>query len=505
VAGALGLAAVGVLAAPALAQVDTGSSPADAFGGFDQSAHASGLQFTYDSPNLLPVPSPIFQLSLPEATSTQSSGPIGYALASLAYPGALLSDLGPVVAQSGNDVPVPGYPVRAQAFYPAGPTQADLPAGPADMQAQTAENVSQAVARYSGTDLPGFLRIGGVTSSTLTDIEDGKVVSRARTELAGVDLLFGLLRIQSIVTDLVADSDGTAGASAGTTEVTGATVLGQPVVIDGNGIHLDRQPAGTTTTAPPNPLATVTGALGAGQAAGAGGAVTTPLDDLAAQILGQANVQLSDLLAAAGIKVRLLQPVAAAADDGSASRTAAGLFIETDYDGRTEPVLSQLLAMIPADQLPSDNVPGVPLPSSPQALVELLSETHITTYSVAPADVSVMATPAFVGDFAAGGDGGFGDTGGAFASGPGGGFATAAPAPAAEAGAGRAQKKIGGLPIGVLGRGMPAALVAALLAATAILAALGGPWLADGSLAPAAGGCPEGRDRPPGREGGGPP
>ena len=93
------------------------SDPLSAFGGFQLASRGNGLLFTYDIKNVLPV-SPVFQAGLPEAQATLSAGPSSYALASLAWPGPLVADLGRAVAQGGQDVPIPPYPVRAEAHNP---------------------------------------------------------------------------------------------------------------------------------------------------------------------------------------------------------------------------------------------------------------------------------------------------------------------------------------------------------------------------------------------------
>src|SRR5439155_14588644 len=103
-----------------------------AFGGFKLQSHGEGLTITYDSPGLVPgTPSPLVAGSVPESLTNMDSGPSGFALASLVYPGPLLADLPTVLALGGfpNADQVPAYPVRSQAFYPAGPTDASQQVG----------------------------------------------------------------------------------------------------------------------------------------------------------------------------------------------------------------------------------------------------------------------------------------------------------------------------------------------------------------------------------------
>ena len=485
-------AALVVLAGPS-PNAGAQTSPADAFGGFQVSGRANGIQFTYDSPGLLPV-SPVVQVSMPEALATLSNGPSGYAIGSVAFPGPLVADLGDALAQGGTDAPIPSYPVRSEAFYPSGPTEAQQELAPgASSHAVTTEGLSIARAQYTGADLPGFFNAGGITGQALTTIEDGHVVARARSEVSELDLLYGLVHIQSVVTDIVGITDGTTSASDGRTEVSGVTVLGQPATIDSAGIHFDEPPAGTPSTAAPGPLDPITGNLPP-----LGGTLdpllsgAAALNGLAQQLFGTGGDALNQLLNQGGITIRTLDPVEAVSG-GSVSRNVGGLVVEMTYDGETAPVFSQILAAVPSDQLPSDAlVPGAP--SSPQALFNLLKETHITTYSVGSAGLAAVASPAFVPlplsppsitSSLPGSTPSVAPFGG-------GGFSTGTPSLGSGGTAGTASTE-GSSPISLLGKAMPTWIAMVLLVGAPVFGAAS-RRLADNVLSEgAAGGCPEGK------------
>ncbi|MGH9188403.1 MAG: choice-of-anchor P family protein, partial [Acidimicrobiales bacterium] len=315
----------------ALAQSDGGAaSLLGQFGGFKLAARGAGMSLAYDSPGLISgAPSPLIQVGLPEASSNMSSGPSGYALASLAYPGPLLADLASVLGQAGYDVDIPAYPVRTQAFYPSGPTEENQSVGAGQMVSTTTETGSNALAVYGGAELPALLRVGAVTSATDTHVEQGQVVSRTRVELAGVELLAGVVRIESIVTDIVAAGNGTDAATDGATTVGGVTVLGLPATLDAAGLHLGTAPGPgptTTTTRPPSLLDPLLDPLNLGGLADALQPVAAGLSNLLTSVLGTANAAVSDLLSLAGIQIRLLEAVETK-DGSQASRLANGILI----------------------------------------------------------------------------------------------------------------------------------------------------------------------------------
>jgi hypothetical protein len=286
---------------------------------------------------------------------------------------------------------VPDYPLRVESRSPSGPAddEQSIATGAARTRATTA--AAEAVTSYTGVDLPGFLRIGGITSSTYSALEQGQVISRARVELAGVDLLFGLIHIDSIVTDLVSTSDAQAAASDGTTHVSGVSILGVSATLDGSGLNVEPTPDG-----PPSPLDTLLDQLpnlGIPVSDALAG-VTGPLSDLLTSVLGTVTGTVNELFAAGGISIRVLEPTETI-EGAAATRRANGLVIELDYDGETAPIFSDLLAAIPTDQLPDENLPGIPIPSSPQALVNLLKENHVTRIAIGLAEVNAVASPSF--------------------------------------------------------------------------------------------------------------
>ena len=488
---AVAAATVGNASAQAQSVLDTGGGSSDLasqFGSFKLESHGEGLSFTYDSPGLIPgTPSPIFAASLPESLTNMDSGPSSYALASLVYPGPLVADLPSVLALGG--VPdanqIPAYPVRAQAFFPAGPTATDASVGPGRQTVSTSDTTSDATTAFGAAQLPPILDVGNITSVSNSHLEQGAAVSRTRVELDDVDLMAGLIHMDAITTDLVANSNGTDAATAGTTTVSGLTVLGLPATIDPSGVHLTAPPSSSSSSA--GPLAPIGSAL-------------QPLGDALTQlmtsVIGAGNTDINQLLAASGIQMKLLEPTETKTG-ADANRLASGLLITITYNGSTEPVLSNLLNLIPIESLPSQGIGPIPF-TSPQSIVVALKATHVETIGLAAANVRAAAaqpftTPSFGGATAPTGTLGTSATPGT------GGFSTPAPSLGGGNGGGGGGGAFGNaLPIGFADTGPLAAAVIVLLAALAAgFAGAGGGRLADNVLAAASSSCPEGLDRAP--------
>jgi hypothetical protein len=410
-----------------------------------------------------------------------------------------------VIAQSGNDVPVPPYPAQQQAFYPSGPTEASQQIATATMNATTTETTSDGVANYDGSDLQTFFASGAMVVRTHTGIEDGQVVSRVHSEVDNINIL-GIVTIGSIATDMVAVSNGQDADTSGTTVANGVKVLGLDATIDSDGIHIANPAANTSSSAssspPSGPLDPLLNGAGLGSLADPLQPVAQALSQLITSVVG-ATGSVNDLLQQAGITMKLLQP-SATKNGGQAQRTANGLLVEINYNGRTAPLVSQLLAAVPSGQLPADPlIPQVPLNTSPQALFNLLKETYVTDLALAPGAVAVQASAPYVASpttrSSNGPTGPLGVKGGGTSNTP---FTTAAPrlstSPTSPGG-----NSIGNaLPIDLSGNPYP--VVAALLLALALMAVFGygGGFLADNVLATTSAACPEGREAPSSTTGG---
>ena len=92
------------------------------FGTYQLEARGIGLEGSYEIEGLLPGGTPVLDLTLPESLARFSSGPSGYGLASLAYPGGVVVNLQSLLDQTGGDgSQVPAVPDQGRGVLPVGP------------------------------------------------------------------------------------------------------------------------------------------------------------------------------------------------------------------------------------------------------------------------------------------------------------------------------------------------------------------------------------------------
>lgn len=472
---------------PAQAQDDTGATRGeDLFGAYDLEARGIGVQGTYEVEGLLPGGSAVMDLTIPETLARFGSGPSGYGLASLAYPGGIVANFGSLVAQSGGPAEgIPPYPIKAEAFYPAGPVEADAsqPGGIAQ-KVVTDDLGVQVNASFPAIEAPPVVNIGSIASAARTSVEGELAVSRTRVVLGDVVILGGVITIDQLVTDLVAAHDGATGSTAGGTTASGVKFLGLAASLTEDGLVLEEAPPVDGPAAPLGSLLS--------DAIGPLSSIVGPVQEQLAAVLDQAVPKLDEVLATAGIELRLLEPRDEQVESGAATRNTTGLSLTMRYEGKEQQALVDLVNSIPPDLKP--NIGPIPNP------VTFLAENHIVGLALGPASVSALATPPFpafdfpIGDlpldtaaFDPGTVPGLGAPGFSTPTAP-------LPAPAARPDDSTTTDTD---PVSSSFAGaLPAALVALALLMSPLFG-IGSARLADSVLAPAAAPCPIGLDEPP--------
>jgi hypothetical protein len=202
-----------------------------------------------------------------ESVSQLSSGPVGYGLSSVAWPGQLAGNLGTllIVAGSGGlpvPVPLPLPPL------PPPPSQVTVLNSPIRAEARTgrpspvitdypghgAPSAVHMVATATATKVSTLATVGAVqssaigtlgtssssTSTTLTGPSTAE--SKAHSQVQDVTI-GGVIHLGTITSDALATTNGTTSAVRGATVVTGASIAGVPVTIDGQGITIQSQHA----------------------------------------------------------------------------------------------------------------------------------------------------------------------------------------------------------------------------------------------------------------------
>jgi hypothetical protein len=310
------LCALGLLAASTLlggsARAQTEEPPS--LGGYQGRAQSSGLHAFYNPEGLLPTAA-ILDVGSPDALATISSGPVTFARAAVADPGDLLANPDALLSQADPDYPegsIPPWPFRIEANSTVGePHATSQPAPGLEAEVEATSSGSTSRSSVGRSEAPEIASARGHAVPATTSLEGSTLELRARTEVSGFDLL-GVLRIDSIVTEVVARTAGEGIEVSGGTVITGATFMDQPVIIDEDGIRTD--PDADQPDAP-----------------------------LLGQLRQAVPEDLTGALADAGIKVTLPGPIEQG-DGTVAMMGSTGLRIELEVSERTAPVLAQLLA-----------------------------------------------------------------------------------------------------------------------------------------------------------------
>jgi hypothetical protein len=184
-----------------------------------------------------------------------------------------------------------------------------------------------------------------------TNTDGSTVTVHAYSEITDIRIL-SILRIGSLVTDLYATSSGGETELSGGTTVTNASIMGQPVTIDVDGIH-----------APDGGPPILGGLLGS---------LLGPLDDLLGRL---------------GITVTLAGPNELSG--GGAGRLATnGLRVAVELSPDTLPALVALIDALPPLENP---IPGTP---SIEDLLAIASARHLVAVELGRGVVSLQARPA---------------------------------------------------------------------------------------------------------------
>jgi hypothetical protein len=241
------VAAAGFLLLFGVSGVTAASADTD-LGGFQVGASAAAVSFIYNQPSFgvstAPCPTFPFDLARTTAFSDQASG---HSLASVAWPCDFFANALPLL---GTMIPpplgprddIPAYPVRAETFYPQGPTNQQSGAPVAQMSASSLEGASLASANFGSLTFPGVIAVGQVTSTAQGNRTTNGTLSTATSTLHNVDILNGTIHFDSIKSTVTAESDTQTAKVSGGVTYAGLTVLGQPAVIDADGIHFQPEP-----------------------------------------------------------------------------------------------------------------------------------------------------------------------------------------------------------------------------------------------------------------------
>ena len=240
--GALvGAAAIAALASGIVTAMDAGAveQPGSGFLGYSLSAQASGLQVVEDQPSATTHPEA--ESEVPQSQVTLVSGPLGYALSSVAWPGALAANAGSLLVLAGAPVPPEtagrlNDPVRAETRTggPASVENHDVPG--AVMRASVVPGKVAADAVVDGGEAGRTASFGTTTTGSGAALATRSATTTADSTTKDLILAGGAVTIGSVVSHATASTDGVTATAAGRTVVNDLRVAGVPVTVDEHGI-----------------------------------------------------------------------------------------------------------------------------------------------------------------------------------------------------------------------------------------------------------------------------
>ncbi len=246
---------VGLLLAPgASAQ----AAPGSGLGSFSLAAAAPAAQFRVDDGgNCAGSPSGTGACEgvIPEAVSTLSNGPVGFAISSVVWPGALAGNAGTLLLVSGGDQVPPqatmlNSPVRAEARTGDKPTtNSDYPGATMKASAEPYDvRASGEVAQSQALAVGTFGNAVGSSRTAVTGAKDA--VAEASSRVSDISLAAGAVKIGAVTSTAKATTDGTKTAVGGSTTTSGMSIGGVPVTVDEKGISVAGQsnPLGQTAS-----------------------------------------------------------------------------------------------------------------------------------------------------------------------------------------------------------------------------------------------------------------
>lgn len=356
-----GFLLVAPLAGMALAA--TAAPSGAGLGGYGMFADGNGVQVTFDNPAGLGGSHPIGYLGIPEASAKMETGPQGSALSTVVWPGSLLGNLGSAsnlltflppsilpLLKNSND------PIRAQSSYPGGPADATYPAGgggPVAMSAHADASKVDSQSAVTGVSLSGLFQVGNATGHGETALEGPadtptNAVSTGTSEVGGIDVLGGLLHIDSVKSVAKASSDGTTPAGTARTTIAGVTLVNGtvPATIDSDGLHVAKSTTGL-------------------------GPLLTPVNDLLNQLLNGIN-----------FTAKLIKPTVAVTA-GQENAKAGALVITYNIPANFSSLFTTLTGEISTVSGQPNQIPN-------------FFQNGVVTLSIGGATADVSASPGFV-------------------------------------------------------------------------------------------------------------
>ena len=253
-------AAACFVGAVTVAPVGAEDAPGSGFFGFTLTGSSQALQMTEDEPSANSHPEA--EIDVPQSQVSLTSGPVGYALSSVAWPGALVGNAGSLVLLVRPDAPqqvtVLNDPIRAEARTGSAVTSSTYDTVPGThLEASATPGLTKARAVTNGGAAGSTVGFGETFSSTVATLGAATAKVTSDSSAKNIVLAGGAVRIGSVVSHAEGTSDGVTASAKGKTTVSDMTIGGVPVTVDETGVHIQ----GNGTAVDPVAQATVNGVL----------------------------------------------------------------------------------------------------------------------------------------------------------------------------------------------------------------------------------------------------
>ena len=220
---------------PANAQEAPPAGDAGGVGGYALSASAAATRQIFRPENNIIPAENLLDLSIPYSTAQLTQGS-SHAIGSTVWPGDTLATACRAAAE------IPCYPFYAESFFPQGPEDGkaaqEVPG--TTMAAHSEEKESVGKAEVTPVGASGE-QIGTSTSQSTSSIKTGLAVAESVSRVSDIILGAGAIRIESVVSQAKATSDGNAADAVGSTKVQGFTIAGFPVAVTTEGVSIAGQ------------------------------------------------------------------------------------------------------------------------------------------------------------------------------------------------------------------------------------------------------------------------
>ena len=261
--------------------------------GYNATTLAIGAQFTFNVPNLVPLPNEnLIEEDAPFARTSVGEGPVVNALAAPYYPGDIAANLGSLLATFGAPPVVPNETALAESKFPASPgypahvtfgvtpsnatpvapsifsATADANVGGGDATGTLSSLALDSLGKTPSLPLLGgpsssasLLAVGNISASNTVTLGDSSISDTSTSQVKSLGIA-GLVDISGLTSTASATSDGNAAkpptASLNLGQV---TVDGESAYIDSTGVHISTTSSSTSGITPAQLQQTVNNTL----------------------------------------------------------------------------------------------------------------------------------------------------------------------------------------------------------------------------------------------------